>query len=222
MRLRSFAYLSQILLVLVFVSSSLASPTPQSKTNEILGKFRNTNYYVVDEAEYSKFPLDDEILDLKGRVLAKVSTRFHKDVDIEGTGKLTDGRVINYAGIINKEIRYKISQFEYGLGVGNCPLIPFHTIAVDPQTIPLGAVVKIRETVGMLLPDGTKHNGLWRAEDVGGAIKKDRIDLFVGLGEKNGSVLVRSGIKNLMPLTVELIEPPSSDSCVHHLQDLFE
>ena len=183
----------------------------------IIGKFRNTYYYVVAESDYAQAPIDNAIVDIKGGVLARVSTAFKKAVDIEGTGKLIDGRVINFAARVNGEIRYRIVASDWGLGVGTCPLIPFHTIAVDPAFIPLGSLVQIDETVGMELPDGTRHNGLWRAEDVGGAIKRDRIDLFVGTPHEGGTVLSHGNITHLKALTVRLIAPPSSDSCIDRL-----
>ena len=178
----------------------------------LLGKFRNTNYYVVMELDYLHHPLDTFVRDMRGQTLAIVSTPFKQAMDIEGTGKLIAGDVLNYAGRVNKEIRYKITKNEFGDGVGTCALVPFHTIAVDPKTIPLGSVVQIAETVGMVLPDGSIHDGIWRAEDVGGAIKGDRIDLFIG-ARKDEKTLVRAGITHLKPLTIRLLETPA-ESCV--------
>lgn len=45
------------------------------------------------------------------------------------------------------------------------------TIAVDPSIIPLGSTVIVK------FPDGHKHKYL--AEDTGGAIKGNRLDIFV-------------------------------------------
>lgn len=50
------------------------------------------------------------------------------------------------------------------------------TIAVDPKVIPLGSKV-------LLLFDNEnykKYNGVYSARDIGGAIKGNRIDLFMG------------------------------------------
>jgi 3D (Asp-Asp-Asp) domain-containing protein len=178
----------------------------------VIGKFRNTYYYSVLESDYIGQPATDNILDMDDNIVATVPAKFRKAMDIEGTGRLNDGRVINYIGVKNKQIRYTVTIHPHGRGVGNCALIPFHTIAVDRSKIALGSVVYIDETAGMLLPDGTIHDGYWRAEDVGGAIKQDRMDLFIGDGDQ-GATLVRHGIKNLQALTVRLVSPPPADNC---------
>ncbi|HEY1425897.1 MAG TPA: 3D domain-containing protein [Caulobacteraceae bacterium] len=56
------------------------------------------------------------------------------------------------------------------------------TAAVDGTNLPRHTVLFIKETVGMPMPDGSKHDGYWYASDVGGAIHKGRIDLFTGSG----------------------------------------
>lgn len=175
---------------------------------------RNTYYYVVLEREHAQEPADAQILDMKGEVLARVSPKFKHAVDIEGTGRLLDGRVINFAGRVNGETRYLIAHSRYGYGVGTCALVPFRTVAVDPNVIALGSRVYIAETDGMRLPGGRRHNGIWLAEDIGSAIVHDRVDLFVGDGDQ-GRILTAAGIENLSPLHVSVVSEPGSDSCVH-------
>ena len=182
-----------------------------------LGKFRNTWYCLALESEHPDSPKDQNIYKKSGDIMAVVHEKFKKDLRIEGSGELADGRVINFNGVSEdkKEHFYRVTPNPYGDGVGNCALVPFHTIAVDPDYIPLGSLVRIPETEGMQLPDGTLHDGLWRAEDIGSAIKKDRIDLYVGPGHAGGKTLERHGIKNLQALTVELVEEGSAEGCVH-------
>lgn len=203
-------FLSRFGVVCALMLSTVA--LAQEQPDEII--LRNTHYYVALERDYPLEPKDAQIRDMKGNILAEVSTIFKRAVDIEGTGRLLDGRIINYAGRVEKEVRYLVTRAPFGLGVGTCRLVPFHTAAVDPKVVPLGSVLFIRETVGMVLPGGEIHDGIWRAEDVGGAIKADRIDLFVGDGDQ-GAVLRRAGIRSLMPLTIEIVELPAADSCVH-------
>ena len=54
------------------------------------------------------------------------------------------------------------------------------TLAVDPTVIPRRTVVFIQETVGLLMPDGSRHDGMWYASDTGGAIKGKKVDLYTG------------------------------------------
>lgn len=72
-------------------------------------------------------------------------------------------------------------------GVGSrdslgCTVVPMRTLAVDPTFIPRRTIVFIEETVGMLMPDGKPHDGLWYATDTGGAIKGAKVDLYTGSG----------------------------------------
>ncbi len=82
-----------------------------------------------------------------------------------------------------------------------CRVVPMRTLAVDPSVVPRGSVVFIKETVGLPLPGGGLHDGLWYASDIGGAIKGDRIDLFTGSGSASARSLVQHGI-NLAHLSV--------------------
>ena len=180
---------------------------------EPIGKFRNTYYYLIFEADYPDEPRDASIVMMDGSVLAKVSARFLKDLKMEGSAKLRDGRTVNWAGRVDGESRFGLTKSPWGRGTGNCPLSPFRSIAADPTQIPSGAVVKIEETVGMKLPDGTLSDGIWRAEDTGSAILHDRIDIFVGR-KKDAHLLEEAGIPNMKALTISLLSHPLPDSCV--------
>jgi 3D (Asp-Asp-Asp) domain-containing protein len=61
-----------------------------------------------------------------------------------------------------------------------CRVVAMRTVAVDKDLIPKGSILFIKETVGLKMPDGTRHDGYWYASDTGSAIKGRRIDLFTG------------------------------------------
>ena len=50
---------------------------------------------------------------------------------------------------------------------------------VDPRVIPIGEPLYIPEFDGMILPDGSIHDGCVRADDTGGGIKGRKMDFFV-------------------------------------------
>ncbi|MBC6981100.1 3D domain-containing protein [Caulobacter sp. 17J80-11] len=83
----------------------------------------------------------------------------------------------------------KATLYHFGAaGVGGkdslgCKPVAMRTVAVDPTMIPRRTILFIAETVGMTMPDGSKHDGYWYASDTGGAIKGNRIDLFTGHGK---------------------------------------
>lgn len=85
--------------------------------------------------------------------------------------------------------RLKATLYHAGAkGVGSldsigCKPVAMRTAAVDPKQIPRRTVLFIKETQGLTMPDGSKHDGYWYASDVGGGIKGDRIDLYTGSGK---------------------------------------
>ena len=80
-----------------------------------------------------------------------------------------------------------------------CKVVAMRTAAVDGIDLPRHTILFIRETVGLPMPDGSRHDGYWYASDVGGAIHKGRIDLFTGDGAHSMSPLMPL---NLATLTV--------------------
>ena len=80
-----------------------------------------------------------------------------------------------------------------------CKVVAMRTAAVDGIDLPRHTVLFIKETVGLPMPDGSKHDGFWYASDVGGAIHRGRIDLFTGRGSSSMSPMMPL---NLATLTV--------------------
>jgi len=65
------------------------------------------------------------------------------------------------------------------LGALNLPVTPYATVAADPKFIPLGAPVLLSNM------DNMRADGLWIAQDIGGAITgPNRVDTFWGAGEE--------------------------------------
>lgn len=70
-----------------------------------------------------------------------------------------------------------------------CRVAAMRTVAVDPKVIPRRTVIFIKETVGLPMPNGEKHDGYWYASDIGGAIKGLKLDLFSGVGASSMKAL---------------------------------
>jgi len=185
---------------------------------ESLGHFGITFYCLVDEAaeRFVGLPQEVPILDIYGRTIALVCSEFKRKADIEGSARLWDGRVINYAGRAAEGIRYRVVEgAKWGLGAANAEwlsrlepykLIPYRTAAVDPQRIPLGSVLFVPRAQGIPLPNGTEHDGYFLAHDVGGAIKGERLDLFVGTEEDVNNAFTQNGLTNKSSVEVFLVE----------------
>jgi 3D (Asp-Asp-Asp) domain-containing protein len=197
---------------------------------EDLGFFRPTFYRVVDENEerFSDLPKDTPVLGVKGDTIAMVTAKFERLLNLEGTGKLADGRLLNFARWgENREILYRVVEnCEWGLGVQNAEwisevesykLVPYRTIAVDPKVIPIGSVVYIPAIRGIRLPTGETHDGYFLAHDIGGAIKEKRIDIFVGPESDTHNTFTKRGILNMQPLKVFSV----SDSVTKKVNNRF-
>ncbi len=132
---------------------------------------------------------DDEVVTLFHRKgctpLAKVSPSFGAQLDIQGTGKLRDGRVINTSGNCQCPKTPCYFEIERAWAMGpNGRLAPFRSVAVDSSVIPLGTLLYLPELDGVRVPGrapwgGFVHDGCVVADDRGGGIRGRDIDFFV-------------------------------------------
>ncbi|MGH1559554.1 3D domain-containing protein [Caulobacter segnis] len=83
-----------------------------------------------------------------------------------------------------------------------CKVAAMRTVAVDPNVIPRRTVIFIKETVGLAMPDGSKHDGYWYASDIGGAVKGLKLDLFSGFGAASMKALGGIDLSSLSVSTV--------------------
>jgi len=103
--------------------------------------------------------------------------------------------------IMNENRSYVFFQELTGpgpLGALGLPVTPEATVAADPEFVPLGAPV-------LLSLDRAEPNGLWIAQDTGGAIKgANRFDTFWGAGDRArgiaGGMSARGSALILLPI----------------------
>jgi 3D (Asp-Asp-Asp) domain-containing protein len=168
-----------------------------------LGQFNITFYYVIGEDEVAKRPANDnqeaELAAIDGdprvtlyeagscKEIADVSPEFANQLAIQGTGKLNDGRVLNIWGRCpcGHSPCFKVTPNQWGTSGTNHPLQPFRTVAVDPKVVKLGSLLYVPLLEGRTMPGrppwgGFVHDGCVVADDTGGHIDGNRLDLFVG------------------------------------------
>jgi 3D (Asp-Asp-Asp) domain-containing protein len=177
-------------------ASKLDGPAPEKlplrgKVKECCGYpvglkegFRLSFYWLAYESEYANEPYDTAIYTRQGFYIGQFPSAFVYELKLEGSGVLNDGRLLNYDGECPWGIgtcfrTLALDEHPLGAGVQGRRLEPFRSIAVDPRYIPIGAPVYVPELVGILMPDGTRHDGCLRADDQGGAIKQHKLDFFV-------------------------------------------
>jgi 3D (Asp-Asp-Asp) domain-containing protein len=78
-----------------------------------------------------------------------------------------------------------------------CQPVAMRTVATDPKVIPRRTKLFIAETVGMRMPNGERHDGIWYASDTGGAVKGSKIDLYTGHGRASMSPAMRHNTRTL-------------------------
>ena len=162
---------------------------------EYIGEMWNTYYYFSNENDFSGTD-DTTLYDSSCNPIAEVPASFSDSVCIEGSGILEDGTVINYSskcscgracptGGTVCYIELDPVDFPWGMGSKSNPLVPLVSFAVDTSFIPFGTTLYVEEFDGQLIPlvdgiGGFEHDGCFRADDVGGAIKDDHFDFFSG------------------------------------------
>jgi len=177
---------------------------PQVDDQKPLGLFNVTFYYVIGEDEVKKPAANDNAGDTElaaigndSRVtlyeagtckeIADVTPEFATQLAIQGTGKLNDGRVLNIWGrcACGHSPCFKVTENQWGTAGTNRPLQPFRTVAVDPKVVKLGSLLYVPLLEGRTMPGrppwgGFVHDGCVVADDTGGHIDGNRLDLFVG------------------------------------------
>ena len=176
--------------------------------------------------------------DNNGKSVAGVSTEFRRALLRQGTAALSDGRVLNVGKKTKTGRRFIVlPEGSYGLGIAGFHLYPYRSVAVDfdllchrlkgaagcepdnttkkdtnisrknRKTL-AGILLHIEKFAGVHMSDGTVHDGYVCAVDVGGGIKSDRMDIFVGTDGagnpyypacRRDNPLIQAGIESLIP-----------------------
>lgn len=167
------------------------------------GRALVTFYWLIDESSsrYSKGKENAVLRDVHGNVIAKTRRQFKLDLVREGSGWLRDGRTVMFQKKVGGESRFRITSSKYGLSSNGCPLVPFRTIAVDPHFIKIGSRVYLPQLKGMVLPDGTVHDGMFIAADRGHFSGK-HLDFFIGVGTHGVRPFYRKGFGSRSRVTV--------------------
>lgn len=137
---------------------------------------------------------EGKMVDLKNtdeEVIATVDLALAKKISMEGSGFLPkpDGRLINLAKNADwPDARFFVvdtSISPWGFDSQGGPLVPWVSVAVDPEVIPLNSDLYIEVFDGVQLPQGaslpdgsTIHNGWFKAVDTSHSFKGKWVDIF--------------------------------------------
>ncbi len=196
----------------------VVEPPPGKGTS--LGAFINTYYYVEEESAHGG-AATERLYDRSCSVLATVPESFARLACIEGTAKLKDGRVINYATNTQCGGPCKFTwavmdptRFPWGMGNRSNALVPLRSWAVDTGVIANGTVLYVEEWDGKVIPQigtlgGMTHDGCFRADDVGGGIQGKHVDIFAG------SRAMYQELNRTFPTRTSFVVYKDSPRCAH-------
>lgn len=180
-------------------TADLALGTPK-------GTVKLTYYWVARQADYTG--ANDTILcDVSAKTLATVPLAFANAIRLEGTGRLTDDRLLNVggscacpSGMTTCYIVLDPLKYPWGVGVQSRALKPFRSIAVDKAFVPIGAAIYLPQLDGVQMPSsyGFVHDGCLVADDVGGGINGAQFDFFAA---EKANYLALDGMLKLSSVT---------------------
>lgn len=189
-----------VLLILIYGCSAKTATNGNSidrgTDGEFVGVMFNTYYYFVDELSYGG-ARDTVLYDDSCRPMAEVSKAFSDELCVEGSGILEDGRIINIAsdcgcgsvcpslGVKRCYAAIDRKVYPWGMGSMSNALVPLRDWAVDNKVIPHGTVLYAEGWDGVYIPrvgdlGGFRHDGCFRAADVGTGIDGYHYDFFAG------------------------------------------
>ena len=194
---------------MLFITAATALAEPKRKVGRALLTF----YWIIDENSSRYRGKRDAVLrDVRGKVIARTHHRFKRDLVMEGTGWLRDGRTVMYQQRVDGEFRFRITSAKYGLTSTGCPLVPYRTIAVDGKFVKHGATVYIPQLKGAKLPDGTVHDGIFIAADRG-HFRGAHVDVFTGAGPRASRPFARRGYPSRSRVTVYVDDDANRNDC---------
>jgi 3D (Asp-Asp-Asp) domain-containing protein len=187
-----------------------------------IGTLWNTYYYLSVESEFSG-PDDTTLYDSSCDPVAQVPAAFSDAACIEGSGRLTDGTVVNYASTCSCGrpcptggtvcwAAVDAARFPWGQGARSNPLVPLRSLAVDRDFIALGTSLYLPAWDGYAVPrvgdvGGFTHDGCFEAADVGGAIDGNHVDIF------SGTAQMRQTLEGVFPTRTDFDAYVNSPRC---------
>ncbi len=195
-----------------------------------------TMYYIADETKanckgkYGSVTYNgtekSKIRTMEGKVIATVCTRFYRILMMEGSAILRNNISVNYSGIVGDEKRFHVvDRCVYGEGVKrDLCLLPYHTLATDNKVHHIDEILFVPKAVGLVLPDGSKHDGYFIVRDTGKAfqgIGAQRVDMFTGIDPDYSNVFQRAGFHHKKPMEAYKVSGPSAEVIKGNLRSRF-
>ncbi|WP_413574803.1 hypothetical protein ACLVWU_11285 [Bdellovibrio sp. HCB290] len=168
----------------------VAQDRPAAKDVVGTAKLKPTVYYFpIFDTEKTTCP-DSQKVTLYGqggKTIIKVCKKISDACGLQGSCSIKKNgkiRLLNILARIKGQNRYfEIDREEckYGYGVRTVCLDPFHTLAADLTIYKIGEVIYVPSVIGLILPDGSMHDGYFIIRDKGaGIMGRGRFDFYSG------------------------------------------
>jgi 3D (Asp-Asp-Asp) domain-containing protein len=187
-----------------------------------LGDFDHGVYRTLDESspEWRGEGRTEPLQTREGHVIAHVGAKFRRELDVEGSARLRDGRIVNIEGSFDGQTRFLVIEHApFGVGAPGYKLMPWRTVSVDPKRIALGTVLFIPALAGIQLPSGELHDGFCFAHDTHDGAA-DSLGIFVGFDRDLDRTAKRLATKQ--PLHVYRADAEASTVLKRRFKDQFE
>jgi len=176
------------------------------KEGALLGTFALDYYWLTTEDEFPGTK-DTKLYDSSCVLITTVTSAFATSLAQLGTGKLSSGTVLAYAGACACPTTpcYSVAdaQHPWGYGVQNKALAPFRSIAVDKNEIAYGKHLYVPGFDGVTVPGtppwgGFVHDGCVSADDTGGTLAGKDLSWFVALKPYYQSLDAQLGLTGVL------------------------
>ncbi|ORZ21212.1 hypothetical protein BCR42DRAFT_368947 [Absidia repens] len=121
-------------------------------------------------------PKTKDLMGTDGKSIAKVAEITYDKFQMEGTGLLENGILVNLGGSKDKFQKVDRTSDPFGIGSNENPLTPW--VSVASNDLKRGTLLYVKELDGVQLPYGQVHNGCVRVDDEGWSFGKCQIDFF--------------------------------------------
>ncbi|KAI9498658.1 hypothetical protein BDB00DRAFT_754716 [Zychaea mexicana] len=113
-----------------------------------------------------------------GKKIAKVSKTTYEKFQMEGTGLLKNGEMVNLDDSKDDFMEVNRKKDPFGIGEDDdVALEPW--VSVASNDLDRGTTLYIKDLDGVKLPDGKTHNGCVRVDDEGWSFDDCQLDFFV-------------------------------------------
>ncbi|KAI9487336.1 MAG: hypothetical protein EXX96DRAFT_552728 [Benjaminiella poitrasii] len=169
------------------LTTSMAAPFDKRALSSCYKQARITQYWIPKEGDVDmtndgeSVRLDGSrtksLKDKNGKTIAKVSKTTYDKFQMEGTGLLESGIMVNLGSSTDEFLKLDRAKTPYGLGSSSNGLQPW--VSVASNDLERGTTLYVEELDGLKLPDGKVHNGCVRVDDEGWSLDSCQIDFFV-------------------------------------------